>query len=245
MEILFVIDRVKDIERKVSLFEGISDKISFFVNSNCIKDIIDKKEIVENIVAIYNKNVNVTIDKYIRTEDYQPQPTILYYSSAEITPEIIENIRENLKINPDTIYVKKKFNFWQKVKLWVYQKLIKGIFGLNDEFASIKLQYFSAELIQECIATSFKNHIFTIINATTIELDKSVEKTYYNKPKFNKYCLLNPIVICFILICYVVAEKFLKLPFWTYFLFVALILSTIMSWIAMAVKSRFDTRYRK
>lgn len=245
MEILFVVDEVKDIERKISLFENIGAKISFFVNSNCVKDIIERKEIVEKIVAIYKNNVNVTIDKYIRTDNYQAQPTILYYSSAELTPDIIESIRERLKINPDTIYVKKKFNFWQKFKLWFYQKLIKGIFGLNDEFASIKLQYFSKDLMEACVTTSFKNHIFTIINATTIELDKSIEKTYYTKPKFNKYSLLNPIVICFILICYVVAEKFFKLPFWTYLLFIALILSTIMSWIAMAVKSRFDTRYRK
>ena len=245
MEILFVIDDTKNLEHKISLLESFGAEIKFFVSSNCVASIIKNKYIVNRVVAIYNKNVNITIDKYISSDKYKPQATLLYYSSAEITNELINDIREKLKLNPDEIYIKKKFNLWQKFKLWFYQKFTKLIFGINDEFASVKLQYFSADVMTALAKTGFKNHIFSVQNALTIELDKEKDKLYYDKPKFNKNYLYNPIAICLMLICYVVAERFLKLPFWVYLLVIVLILSTIVNWVVMVIKNTFDIRYKK
>ena len=245
MEILFVIDSVEGLERKISLLEGFGAEIKFFVHYKYVAEIIKNKFIVNRVVAIYNNNLNVTIDKYLKSENYKPTSTVLYYSSADLTHEMISNIRDNLKLKPSVIYVKKKFNWWSKFKLWFYQKVIKLIFGLNDEYASIKLQYFSDELMGAFAQTNFKNHIFSIPNNLSIELDKGNESSYYAKPKFNKNYLYNPIVLCLILICYVVLERFLILPFWVYLLVIALILATIINWIIMIVKNVFDIRYRK
>ena len=245
MEILFIIDDVKDLERKISRFDVLGANIKFFVSSKYAGQLISNKQIVNNIVAIYKNNVNVTIDKYIKSASYKPQETILYYSSAELTNEIVDKFRENLKLKPDTIYVKKRFNWWQKFKLWFYKNIIRLIFGVEDEYASIKLQHFSQQAMQVFMETSFKNHIFSVSNALSIELDKDKEASYYNKPKADKNCLYNPIVICLILICYVVLEKLFVLPFWVYFLVVALILAVIVNWITMTIKNNFDIRYRK
>lgn len=245
MEILFIVDNLDDIERKISLLDSFGLDIKFFVNAKYVTKLITNKFIVNRIVAIYNNNVNMTIDKYLKDKNYKPKQTLLYYSSAELTNEIIDQIREYLKLKPNVIYVKKKFTWWDKVKLWFYQKVIKLIFGLNDEFASVKLQYCSEELMSALAQTNFKNHIFTIPNALNIELDKTKETTYYNKPKPNKNYLYNPIVICLILICYVVLEKFLKLPFWAYLLVITMILATIINLIIMIVKNSFDIRYKK
>ncbi|MBQ7797748.1 MAG: hypothetical protein IJ371_01340, partial [Clostridia bacterium] len=86
---------------------------------------------------------------------------------------------------------------------------------------------------------------FSIPNSLNIELNKEDEKSYYSKPKFNKNYLYNPIVMCLILICYVVLERFLALPFWVYLLVIALLLATIINWIIMVVKNSFDIRYKK
>ena len=158
---------------------------------------------------------------------------------------MLNDIREKLKLIPSVVYVKKKLNWWSKLKLWFYQKVIKLIFNLNDEYASVKLQYFSAEIMEAFVNTNFKNHIFRVHNSLNIELDKDKVETYYSKPKFNKNYLYNPIVMCLILICYVVIEKFLTLPFWVYFLVIALLLATIINWIIMIIKNNFDIRYKK
>ena len=245
MDIFFVIDSLDNIEHKISLLEGLGENVRFFIDAKFVSKVLGNKSIVSRIVCIYNKNVNVTIDKYIRTSNYTPQNTLLYYSSADLTLDMVEDIRERLKAKPDVIYVKKKLNSWQRFKLWFYQKLIKFIFGVEDEYASIKLQYFSAEMMQAFVETSFKNHIFSIPESQTITLEDKQAKTYYTKPKFNKNTLYNPIAICAILMGYVTLEKFFKLRFWMYFFIVSLLIASTVSWVAMVIKDRFDTRYKK
>ena len=245
MEILFIVDKVEDIDKKISLLDSFGAEIKFFVDSKLVAKLVENKYVLKRIVAIYNKNVNVTIDKYLNSQDYTPQQTLLYYSSADLTSELIDNIRENLKLNPTTIYVKKKLNWWDKIKLWFYQNIIRIIFGMNDEFASTKLQYFSEDIMIAFAETNFKNHIFSAPNSVNIELEKGTHKSYYSKAKFNKNYLYNFIALCLILICYVVFERFFKLPFWVYFLIIALLLTTIINLIIMIVKYAFDCRYKK
>lgn len=217
MEILFIVDSIKDIDKKIALLEPLGADIKFFVDAKNVAKLTRKKRVVAHISAIYNNNINATIDKYLKDENYKPCATVIYYSSAELTVEIVNQIRQQLQLNPDTIYVKKKLSLWNRFKMWFYHKVIRFIFGANDAYASVKLQYFSADLMEAFVATSFKNHIFNINNSVSIELSKDKEKSYYNKVKFNKNYLYNPIAFCLILICYVVMEKFLNLPFWLYF----------------------------
>ena len=91
----------------------------------------------------------------------------------------------------------------------------------------------------------FKNHIFSIPESQTIIIDAKRAESYYTKSKFNKKTLLNPMAMCIILMGYVLLEKFFKLPFWTYFLVVSLLIGAAVSWAAMVIKYRFDTRYKK
>lgn len=245
MEIFFVIDSIENIEHKISLLEGISDNIKFFVDAKLVPKLLNNKYIVTRVVSIYNKNVNVTIDKYIKSERYNLQNTLLYYASADIDLNIVEDIRERLKAKPDVIYVKKKLNAWKRFKLWFYQKFTKFIFGVPDEYASIKLQYFSAEVMSVLMESGFKNHIFTFPEAHTITIDEKKSQTYYTKPNFNKNLLYNPIVMCVILMAYVVVEKFFKLKFWMYLFVILSLITVIACWCVMAIKNKFDTRYKK
>ena len=245
MEVLFVVDSVENIDSKISLFDALNVDIKFFVHSNNVAKLAKKKSVLNRIKSIYNNNVNLTIDQYLKSSDYIPTPTILYYSSAEIDLQLINRIRENLQLKPNTIYVKKRFSWWDKVKLWFYQKFIRLIFGMKDECASVKLQYFNEKVMEIFVKTSFKNHIFSMPNALSVEVGSANENTYYGKRKFDKNYLYNPIVVCLILICYVVLERFLVLPFWVYFLVIALILATIINWIIMVIRNAFDVRYKK
>ena len=245
MEILFIIDQVEDLDKKIKLLGPFSSDVKFFVQSDIVPKLIRKKKIVKQIVAMYSKNVNVTIDKYLRQENYNPTDTLIYYSSAELTAEMVNAVRERLEFKPDTITFKKKLNWWGRTKLWFYNALVKILFGAEDGYASLKLQYFSADMMEVFKATSFKNHIFKWPNEISIELEQGKEQSYYNKTKFNKNYLFNPMAICFVLICYVLLEKFFKLPFWAYLLFVMLLITIIINTFVMIIKDVLDTRYKK
>ena len=245
MEIFFVIDSLDNLEHKISLLEGFGGNIKFFVDAKCVPKLLTNKYIVERVVAIYNKNVNVTIDKYIKSGRYELQDTLLYYASADLDLNIVEDIRERLKAKPEVIYVKKKLNAWKRFKLWFYQLFTKFIFGVTDEYASIKLQYLSIETMRVLIENGFKNHIFSMPEAHAITLDNQKAESYYTKPRFNKNLLYNPIAMCIVLMGYVVLEKFFKLKFWMYLFVVLTIIAVIACWGVMAIKSKFDTRYKK
>ncbi|MBO5910351.1 MAG: hypothetical protein J6Q15_02455 [Clostridia bacterium] len=245
MEVLFIVDQVKGLDKKISFFEDMGADIKFFVNFKLTGKVISNKKILSNMVSIYNNNINKSIDEYVKKEGYVATETLLYYSSVDINNDMINQIIEKIGLNPDTIYVKKKFNWWSKFKLWFYQKVIKLLFGMNDEYASFKLQYFSKRLMEAFVKTNFKNHIFSIQTSDFVEIEKEQEKLYYGTRKFNKNLLYNPIAFCLILICYVVLERFLALPFWVYFLVVALLLCTIINLIIMMIVSAFDYRYKK
>ena len=245
MEILCVVDKLEGLEQKISLLDVFGAETKFFVKSDIVAGLIKNKKVVTNMVAIYNNNVNVTIDKYLNKEEYTPTDTLIYYASAELTAEMVDNIRQNMVFKPNTIHIKKRLSWWGRFKLWFYNKLVKVLFGETDAFASTKLQYFSAKLMEVYKQAGFKNHIFEIPNTLTVELERGKESSYYVKPKFNKNYLYNPIVFCIILICYVALEKFLQLPFWVYFLVVALLLTTIINLIIMIIKNTLDVRYKK
>lgn len=245
MDILFVIDTMDNLERKLSLLEPFAANIKFFVKSDIAASLIKKKNIVKNMVAIYNNHVNITIDKYLRKEDYQPTDTLLCYASAELSAEMINQIRDRLALKPNTIYIKKKLNWWGRLKLWFYNKAVKLMFGIEDAYASIKLQYFSSEMMEALKNSNFKNHIFEIPGAITVELDKEKELTHYAKVKFNKTQLFNAIAFCFILMCYTIMERFLDLPFWVYLFIVALLITVVINTFVMIIKDMLDKRYKK
>ena len=121
MEILFIIDQVEDLDKKIKLLEPLSSDVKFFVQSDIVPKLIRKKKIVKQIVAMYSKNVNITIDKYLRQENYNPTDTLIYYSSAELTAEMVNAVRERLEFKPDTIIFKKNLNWWGRTKLWFYK----------------------------------------------------------------------------------------------------------------------------
>ncbi len=245
MEILFVIDSLNNLDNKINLLKAFEADIRFFVDAKLAPQLVKNKYIINHIVAIYNKNVNITIDRYIKQDTYTPTSTLLYYSSADLNVKMIDNIRENLKLHPNVIYVKKRLSLWDKFKLWFYDKFIGLIFGIKDEYASTKLQYFNDEMMVAFRNSSFKNHIFKFINAQTIELEKAESKSYYINPGFNKNYLYNPIALCLILICYVVLERFFKLPFVVYFFVIALIVSVLFVTVVMIINNTFNKRYKK
>lgn len=245
MEIFFVIDSLNNLDNKINLLKAFDANIRFFVDAKLAPQLVRNKYIVNRIVAIYNRKVNVTIDKYIRSNKYAPTETLLYYASADLNTKIIDSIRENLKLRPDVIYVKKRLSVWDKFKLWFYDKLIRLIFGVRDEFASTKLQYFSGEMMVEFINSNFKNHIFSFINAQTIELEKEESVSYYTKTGFNKNYLYNALALCVILMCYVILERFFKLPFVVYFFVIALIFSVVFVTVVMIINNTFNKRYKK
>ncbi len=246
MEILFVVDSEVDLDKKIALLEQTFDaKFKFFVDSKLAIKVMSNKFVMSNLVSIYSGDINTSIEKYVKSNTYTPTNTLIYYSSANIDKPLLENMLYNIRRQPNIVYVKKKLSWWDKVKLWFYSIVLKLLFGVNDEYASLKLQYISSDLMKGVVNTKFSNRIFSVDNARRIELSSDKIKSHYYTLGLKKYHFWNACAVCLILITYVILEAFFKLKFWMYLLIVILILSVIINEIIMMAKEAFDNRFKK
>lgn len=246
METLFIVDSLKDIDKKISIImDNFGEDIKFFVSSKLVAKISTNKVILGGLKSIYGASVNDTITQYIKSKDYTPQDTILYYSSAELDFELAEQMREAIKFAPPTVYFKKHLNWFGGFKVWCYNKIVKSIVGMNDEFASTKFQFMNAELMGELAQTSFKNHILSLPDTEKVELSKEQSKSFYDKVGFNKNFLYCPIAICLVLMAYVILEAFVKVKFWMYLSVILILVAIVVCTGIFSIKAVFDKRYRK
>lgn len=246
MEILFIVDSLKDIDKKISIItDNFGENIKFFVSSKLIAKLSTNKKVMAGLKSIYGFSVNDTINQYVQAKEYAPQDTILYYSSADLNNELAEQMREAIQFAPPTVYFKKQLNWFGKFKVWCYNKLVKAIIGMEDEFASVKFQYMNVEFMSELAQTSFKNHILSLPDTEKVELDKEQSKSFYDKVGFNKKFLYCPIAICLLLIGYVLLEAFVKVKFWMYLFVILILVAIVVSTCMFAIKNVFDKRYRK
>lgn len=246
METLFIVDSLKDIDKKISIItDNFGDNIKFFVSSKLVAKVSTNKAIMSRLKSIYSSSVNDTISQYIQTNDYVLQDAILYYSSAELTFELAEQMREAIKSAPPTVYFKKQLNWFSKFKLWCYNKISRMITGMVDEFASVKFQYINARFMKGLVRTSFKNHIFSLSNAEKVDLSKEQAKSFYDKVGFNRKLLYCPIAICLVLIVHVLLEAFVKVRFWMYIFVILFLVAIAVSTCIFVIKDIFDKRYRR
>lgn len=246
MEILFIVDSLVDLDKKITLFEqSVDAKFKFFVDSKLATQVMHNKFIMSNLVSIYSESINNSVDKYVKSESYKPDDTLIYYSSADIDKFLLDKMLYNIRKQPNIVYVKKTLTWWDKIKLWFYSTVLKLLFGANDEYASLKLQYINRNLMENVVKTKFANRIFSVENAQVIELSHDKVKSHYFRLSLKSYHFWNAFALCLILIAYVMVEAFFNLAFWMYLLIAILILSVIIDEIILLVKEAFDNRLKK
>lgn len=246
MEILFVIDSLDDLDKKIELFnQTFEAKFKFFVDSKIATKVMKNKFVMSNIVSIYSGDAAETIEKYVKQSNYLPEETVVYYSSAEIDKHLLDDMLLKITKRPKMVFIKKTFSWWDKVKFYFYSLIIKWLFGSVDEYASVKLQYINKNLMKAAVETRFMNRVFSVENAEIVELDKQKVKSHYLKLDFSKYHILNAIIFCLVLIAYIVLEAFFKLQFWVYLLMLISILSIVICEIIFISKEMFDKRLKK
>jgi len=248
MQIFFVVDELKGLDEKIDVLSRVFDaNFKFFVPTKMFTKINDNKFVLENLAGLYERNVNKKIDEYIKSEKFALSDVLLFYSSANISMEILKVIESKIKYRYDSIYLAKQSgavsNFFKKI----YSKIIGWMFKVDDAMCYTKVQYLSQNFMQHLIDSYFNNHIFKVNNGTVIELENKKEEknNLNNKFKLKKYNICNLIVFFIILIIYLILANLFNLQFYVHFLFIMLILFEIAMAIMLIIHNIFSVRYQK
>ena len=241
MQTFFVIDSTKDLDKKVDMIiNNVGDDIKFFVKANLYTQITHNSFVIKNIVGAYKNNEKRKIDEYLHSEKCVIDATMLYYSSVDIDSNLLAKLREKAMAGYDSVFVKPKQNFFQKIGDWIYKTFAMFLYGVSDATCSPKLQIMSKAFMEHLQDTTFCNHILEVKYKAVVEVEKN--KTINPKVKFNKYYLYDLIVFFALLLGYILLEAFFNLRFFVYFAIVLGAILTIVVALMIACFSKFNAR---
>ncbi len=245
MQTFFVIDDTKNLNKKIDwIINNIGDDIRFFVKTNLYTHTASNQMVMNNLAGVYKDNEILKIDEYIHSDKYPSCDNVfLYYSSVELDEKLLTEIREKAVCGYDSVFVRPKRNWWSRFTDWMYQKMAKFMFNVEDSCCSPKIQYMSKEFVEHLKETTFCNHIFAVRKKAIIEVaDKEQKSTLNPKITFNKYYLYDILALILILAGYVVLETFLKLPFFVYFALVLSVILAVVIALMIGCFSKFNAR---
>lgn len=247
MQVFFVIDSLAELDFKINLIQNFfSNDIKFFINSKFYGKIYNNQYIMSNTVKIFEGNEKAKIDDYLKSDKCNIDDTFLYYSSVKLSKDILQDVTKKKMYNYDAIYFKKKENAFSRFLKTIYQKIVNILFRVEDAFCSTKIQYISANFMENLKKNKFNNHIFKAKNSSEIELENANQaKTLSNKITFNMKSLYILIGLFASILLFVVLDVYFKLMFWVYFLFFMIVLLSIILFILMLFDNIFRSRYKK
>jgi len=247
MQVFFVVDSIDDLDNKIDLIENsFGGNIKFFIKTDLYTSICSNKKIIEKLAGVFDVNPTKKIDEFIKSVTYEADDTVVCYSSAKISEEMVKVVLKKIKYGYDSIYFKKYRNKFLSFFEKVYQKICGFMFGICDSLCYSKFQFLSNKFMAYLKETRFNNHILKPENFAKIELEeKDIIETMQEKVKFKSYNLINIIFLLTVLCCYVLCEVFFDLKFYMYLGFVLLIVMSVVLAIMLAVHNIFEFRYKR
>lgn len=244
MKVIFVVNSLKDIKKKITLFAGFDNSVYYVVNSK-FEDILKTYGIQPN--AIYTKNLSNIIHLLLK-ENNQIEDTIIYYSSLDIDANYLADFILKIGNGQKVVYAMPQYNLAERGFNSIYNKYVKSVFKLKDSFASPKLQFLPAQFVEELLQSHIANRIFEVQEGKYIAVyteDKEINNSLKVKTGFNKNYLI-PIIIALTITAFLLIYLALFKPRFIFiFLFVALYVIDIIVTCIYSFKTRFDQRFLK
>lgn len=244
MKVLFVIDAIKDLKSKAeTITKHLGDDIAFIVKAPLVS-------LVETFGykadAVYFNNLTRVMHEYMV---HQPlQDTIVYYSSLNITDQLLTNFIQIIGNRDKIVNVKPHYNLFEQLGNQLYNVFVQSMFKLKDSFASPKLQFLPKPFMRQLLSSHFGNKLFEYDERFVRNLnikDKGTCKDLKVKTKFNKYNLVAIIAALLITIGLIVTLAFNKMNFFVVLLFVMLYAINIFITFIINYKEKFDARFLK
>ncbi len=244
MKIIYVVDSISNLKRKIALFEThVQCDILFVVRADLVP-IFETYGYKAN--AVYYKNLTEVTHHLLygcKIDDL-----LIYYSSLDIDAALLNKFCNSIGDKQKIVTLMPKYNALESASNSIYNIYVKSMFKLKDSLISAKLQFIPADYSVELIKTHLGNRLFETNpeNTKTIYCDNNeINKTMKSTFKPLKPCLLS---IIFTLI--ITAGLLATIAYWTtsfiaILVFVVLYILNIILTTIFLCKQRFDHRFLK
>lgn len=244
MKVIFVVDSISDINKKVEAMNmEFGSDINFVVKSPLVPLF---KSFGYQVNAAYYNNLSLVIHNLLLRSN--ADDVVVYYSSLNLNNALLKKFKQAIDKKDKIVNVQPKYNFFEQMHNGAYNLYVNSLFKIKDSMASPKLQFLPMNFVAELLTNHFANRLF--------ELDPSVVKNVYIEEKqtnnnlkvahtFNRANLISLIIALAITIALVVCMAFVPMHFVLILTFIALYLLDIMLCLILNYKQKFDNRFLK
>ena len=241
MKVLFVIDSIADISRKLNLINNrLGNNVIYIVKANLLP-LVQTYSIKPN--AIYKNNLVKIIHTLL--ED-NVDDIIICYSSIKLDDAFLTKFINKIGDKSRIVNVMPQYNSFERMCNSSYNIYVKALFKSNDSMVSSKLQFIPATFAAELVSTHFGNRLFEINPAFTTTLymeNDEINSSLKQRVKFNKFHLIPIIAALIITIGLLLCLAFAKIGFTVILTFIFLYVLDIIITIMFHCKAKFDQRF--
>ncbi len=244
MKVVFVVDSISDIDKKIKTIQAHFGKDILFVVKSPLVPLF--KTFNNQVNGVYYNNLSLVIHNLLLRSN--ADNVVVYYSSLSLSENLISRFKQAIDDGEKIVNVQPKYNFFEQMHNGAYNIYVKSLFNAKDSMASPKLQYLPMNFVAELLTNHFANRLFEInprLVKTIYVEEKHERKSLKVEHKFNKANLLAWIIALTITIGLIICMAFTSMHFVLILLFVALYIVDIIVCLMLNYKQKFDRRFLK
>lgn len=243
MKIVFVVDSISSIQKKINMISSRFGNNIFFVVKAPFAELF--KTYGYQCNAVYTNRLALTI--HVLLSKSELDDVLIYYSSFELTDQLLNDFTAKIR-NDKITNVMPIYNSFENMCNSAYNVYVKSIFKINDSMASPKLQYIPYIFVSELLNTHFANRLFELPNELVEKVyikDKKVSDNAKVKPSFSKLHIIFLISLLVISMALIIGLAFIKVNFLFVLIFILLYVLDLILFLIFQCKVKMDSRFLK
>lgn len=244
MKIIFVVDSIRDIKRKIAMMQTHFGNDIYYVVKGQFEKIFETYS--KKPDAVYSRNLSKVI--HVLLNRIGADSVVVYYSSLDINETLLNKFISTIGDGEKIVNVEPHYNVFERFGNSIYNTYVKSLFKLKDSLASVKLQYLPLALVEDLKSSHFANRMFeydaSLVKTIHVE-NKEMSKTLKTKRSFVSADLLPILIALVITLAWVINFAFFKIRYILVILYIALYVLDIFVSLLYSLKAKFDARFLK
>lgn len=244
MKILYVVDCITDLTKKINSIKNRFGENVFYVVKADLVDIF--KTYGLNPHAIYYKNLIEVMHSLLSKSEIDD--VVICYASLKFDTSLLNKFANAIGDKTKIVNLMPNYNNFENMCNSAYNVYVKSLFKVKDSLASNKLQFIPAIYVEELLASHLGNRMFELsaehVRYVTIE-DKEINKSMKAKSYSLKYDLISIIIALCVTIALLASIAYYKVSYIIILSCIVLYILDITLTIIFHCKARFDQRFLK
>lgn len=244
MKVVYVIDCITDLNKKINLLTNRFGENIFYVVKADLVEIFKTYGYLPN--AIYYKNLTEVIHSLLSKSEIDD--VIICYASLKFDASLLNKFANAIGDKTKLVNLMPKYNSFENMCNSAYNVYVKSLFKIKDSLASNKLQFIPAMFVEELLSSHLGNRMFEMneefVKFVSVE-NQEINKSMKTKSHSLKYNIISILIALVVTIGLLASIAYYKPNYLIILTCIILYVLDITLTIIFHCKAKFDQRFLK